>query len=51
MAEISEHLRALELELKIRELNRPSKLGAFADKLAGWLKVKATKSREQKRTT
>ena len=46
---IRKYLRAGTVEPKFKVPERPSKLDAFADKLAGWLK-EAGKSRKQKRT-
>ncbi len=48
---IRKYLRAGAIEPKFKVPDRPSKLDAFADKLSGWLKVEAAKSRKQKRTT
>lgn len=47
---IRKYLRAGTVEPKFRLPERPSKLDPFADKLSGWLKVEAGKSRKQKRT-
>jgi transposase len=47
---IRKYLRAGTVEPKFRVPERPSKLDPFADKLSGWLKVEAGKSRKQKRT-
>jgi transposase len=47
---IRKYLRAGTVEPKFKVPERPSKLDAFADKLAGWLKTEAGKSRKQKRT-
>ena len=42
--------RAGSVRPKFKVPDRPSKLDAFADKLSGWLKIEASKSRKQKRT-
>ena len=47
---IRKYLRAGTVEPKFKVPERPSKLDAFADKLAGWLKTEASKPRKQKRT-
>jgi transposase len=47
---IRKYLRSGSVEPKFKVPERPSKLDAFADKLSGWLKVEASKSRKQKRT-
>lgn len=47
---IRKYLRSGAVEPKFKVPERPSKLDAFADKLAQWLKVEAGKSRKQKRT-
>jgi transposase len=47
---IRKYLRAGTVEPKFRVPDRPSKLDPFAEKLSGWLKVEAGKSRKQKRT-
>ena len=47
---IRKYLRSGSVEPKFKVPDRPSKLDAFADKLAGWLKSEAAKSRKQKRT-
>ena len=47
---IRKYLRAGTVEPKFKVPDRPSKLDAFADKLAGWLKTEASKPRKQKRT-
>ncbi len=47
---IRKYLRAGSVEPKFKVPDRPSKLDAFADKLSGWLKSEASKSRKQKRT-
>ncbi len=38
------------MEPKFKVPERPSKLDPFAEKLSGWLKIEAAKSRKQKRT-
>ena len=47
---IRKYLRAGTVEPKFKVPERPSKLDALADKLAGWLKTEAGKPRKQKRT-
>lgn len=47
---IRKYLRADSVEPKFKVPDRPSKLDPFAEKLAGWLKIEAGKSRKQKRT-
>ena len=47
---IRKYLRSGSVEPKFKVPDRPSKLDAFADKLSGWLKIEASKSRKQKRT-
>jgi transposase len=47
---IRKYLRAGTVEPKFKVPERPSKLDPFAEKLSGWLKVEAGKSRKQKRT-
>ena len=47
---IRKYLRSGAVEPKFKVPERPSKLDAFADKLARWLKIEAGKSRKQKRT-
>lgn len=47
---IRKYLRAGTVEPKFRVPDRPSKLDPFTNKLSGWLKVEAGKSRKQKRT-
>jgi transposase len=47
---IRKYLRSRSDELKFKIPDRPSKLDAVADKLSGWLKSEAAKSRKQKRT-
>ncbi len=47
---ISKYLNAGTIEPTFTVPERPSKLDPFADKLAGWLKSEAGKSRKQRRT-
>ena len=47
---IRKYLRAEAVEPKFKVPDRPSKLDPFAEKLAGWLRQEAGKSRKQKRT-
>ncbi len=47
---IRKYLRCGAVEPKFKVPNRPSKLDAFADQLARWLKTEASKPRKQKRT-
>ena len=47
---IRKYLRADVAEPKFKVPDRPSKLDPFAEKLAGWLRQEAGKSRKQKRT-
>ncbi len=47
---ISKYLNAGTIEPTFTVPERPSKLDPFADKLAGWLKSEARKSRKQRRT-
>ena len=47
---IAKHLAADTIEPKFATPDRPSKLDPFAEKLAGWLKTEAGKSRKQRRT-
>ena len=47
---IRKYLRSDAVEPKFKVPDRPSKLDPFAEKLSGWLRVEAGKSREQKRT-
>jgi transposase len=47
---IRKYLRSGALEPKFKLADRPSKLDPFAEKLTGWLKIEAGKSRKQKRT-
>ncbi len=46
---VTEHLNAGTIQPKFVVPKRPSKLDAFADKLAGWLKTKTGNSRKQHR--
>lgn len=46
----TKYLSAGTIEPKFAIPERPSKLDPFADKLAGWLKTEAGKSRKQRRT-
>jgi transposase len=47
---IRKYLRADAVEPVFKMPDRPSKLDPFAEKLTGWLRVEAGKSRKQKRT-
>lgn len=47
---IRKYLRGGEVEPKFKAPNRPSKLDPFAEKLAVWLRIEASKSRKQRRT-
>ena len=47
---ITKHLAGGTIEPKFATPDRPSKLDPFAEKLAGWLKTEAGKSRKQRRT-
>lgn len=47
---VTKHLAANTIEPKFATPERPSKIDPFADKLAGWLKTEAGKSRKQRRT-
>ena len=47
---VKKHLKADTIEPKFAISDRPSKLDPFAEKLAGWLKSEASKSRKQRRT-
>jgi transposase len=47
---IRKYLRSDALEPKFETVDRPSKLDPFADRLSGWLKTEASKSRKQRRT-
>ena len=47
---IRKYLRSGTVEPKFKVPDRPSKLDPFAEKLTGWLREEAGKSRKQKRT-
>ena len=47
---VKKHLKADTIEPTFAVPDRPSKLDPFAEKLAGWLKSEAGKSRKQRRT-
>jgi transposase len=47
---IRKYLRAGTVEPKFKVPDRPSKLDAFAEKVTGWLRAEAGKSRKQRRT-
>jgi transposase len=47
---IRKYLRSDVVEPKFKVPDRPSKLDAFGDRLADWLKAEANKPRKQKRT-
>ena len=47
---IRKYVRADTVEPIFKVPKRPSKLDAFAEKLAAWLRVESGKSRKQKRT-
>ena len=47
---IRKYLRAATVEPQFKVPKRPSKLDPFAEKLSGWLRIEAGKSRKQKRT-
>jgi len=47
---IRKYLRAGTVEPKFKVPDRPSKLDPFAEKLSGWLRIEAGRSRKQKRT-
>ncbi len=47
---VTKHLAEGTIEPKFATPDRPSKLDPFAEKLAGWLKTEAGKSRKQRRT-
>ncbi len=47
---IRKYLRADTVEPTFKVPERPSKLDPFAEKLSGWLRIEAGKSRKQKRT-
>jgi transposase len=48
---IRKYLRSGAVEPQFQLPDRPSRLDPFAEKLAGWLRQEASKSRKQKRTT
>ena len=48
---IRKYLRSDAVEPQFKLPDRPSKLDPFAEKLTGWLRQEAGKSRKQKRTT
>jgi len=47
---IRKYLRVDTVEPQFKVPDRPSKLDPFAEKLSGWLRIEAGKSRKQKRT-
>lgn len=47
---VTKHLAANTIEPKFATPDHPSKLAPFSEKLAGWLKTEAEKSRKQQRT-
>jgi transposase len=47
---IRKYLRAGVVEPKFKVPDRPSKLDPFAEKLSGWLRTEAVRSRKQRRT-
>ena len=47
---IRKYLRSGAVEPQFKVADRPSKLDPFAEKLTGWLRIEAGKSRKQKRT-
>ena len=47
---IKKYLKDDTIEPKFTTPDRPSKLDPFAEKLAGWLKTEAGKSRKERRT-
>ena len=47
---IRKYLRSDTVEPTFKVPDRPSKLDPFAEKLAGWLRTEAAKSRKQRRT-
>ena len=47
---ITKHLAEGTIEPSFATPDRPSKLDPFAEKLAGWLRTEAGKSRKQRRT-
>src|ERR1700735_1045169 len=48
---VRKYLRTDAVEPQFKVPVRPSKLDAFSDKLSGWLKTEAGRSRKHKRTT
>ena len=47
---VRKYLRSGEVEPRFKVPARPSKLDPYADKLSGWLRIEAGKSRKQRRT-
>ena len=47
---VTKHLAANTIEPKFATPDRQSKIDPFAEKLAGWLKTEAGKSRKERRT-
>lgn len=47
---VRKYLRAGTVEPQFKVPERPSKLDPFAEKLSGWLRVEAGRSRKQRRT-
>src|SRR3546814_12929278 len=47
---IRKYLRADTVEPQFKVPERPSKLDPYAEKLSGWLRIEAGKSRKQRRT-
>lgn len=47
---VRKYLRSDTVELRFKVPDRPSKLDPYADKLSGWLRIEADKSRKQRRT-
>ncbi|MFC3673894.1 IS21 family transposase, partial [Novosphingobium pokkalii] len=47
---IRKYLRAGTVEPQFKVPDRPSKLDPFAEKLSGWLRIEAGRSRKQRRT-
>jgi len=47
---IRKYLRAGTVEPRFKVPDRPSKLDPFAEKLTGWLRIEAGRSRKQRRT-
>ena len=47
---IRKYLRSEEVTPQFKAPERPSRLDPFAEKLSGWLRSEARKSRKQKRT-